>query len=58
MNRIIRFILFAASILVPSLVAANEHVVTNLIYSEKGLAGKQVMTKVSDNEYLGLLDIR
>ena len=40
------------------LVNANEKEVTNLIYTEKGLAGKQIMTKVSDTEYKGSLDVR
>jgi imidazolonepropionase-like amidohydrolase len=32
--------------------------VTNLIYTEKGFAGKQIMTKISETQYQGSLDVR
>ncbi len=58
MKNIVLFIILLCSILLSELVDANDKVVTNLIYTEKGLAGKQIMTTVSDTQYLGSLDVR
>lgn len=44
--------------MVSTVVFANNTSITNLVYSEKGLAGKQIMTKISDTQYSGSLDLR
>jgi len=44
--------------MVSAVVFANNTSITNLVYSEKGLAGKQTMTKISDTQYRGSLDLR
>lgn len=38
-------------------IQAKSKTIINQIYSEKGLAGKQVMTQISENEYLGSLEL-
>ena len=46
------------SLIISQIVFADQQEVTNLIYTEKGLAGKQVMTKISATQYQGMLDVR
>ncbi len=58
MNRPLLQYLFALPLITSFVTFANNTSVTNLVYSEKGLAGKQVMTKLSDTEYQGSLDLR
>ena len=58
MKNIVLFTVFLFSLLLSGWVDAKDKVVTNLIYTEKGLAGKQIMTKVSDTQYQGSLDVR
>ncbi|AAZ28586.1 amidohydrolase family protein [Colwellia psychrerythraea] len=58
MNWSLLRLLLALSSMVSALVFANNTSITNLVYSEKGLAGKQIMTKVSDTQYHGSLDLR
>ncbi|TWX64760.1 amidohydrolase family protein [Colwellia demingiae] len=58
MNWSLLRLLFALSSMVSAVVFANNTSITNLVYSEKGLAGKQIMTKVSDTQYRGSLDLR
>lgn len=58
MNWSLLRLLFALSSMVSAVVFANNTSITNLVYSEKGLAGKQIMTKVSDTQYSGSLDLR
>jgi hypothetical protein len=43
--------------LLPFGLNAKQKTITNQIYSEKGLAGKQVMTQISDTEYIGSLEL-
>ncbi|WP_286263139.1 amidohydrolase family protein [Thalassotalea atypica] len=45
-------------LLIAPLVIAAEQSVTNIIYTEKGLAGKQVMKKLSNTEYEANIDVR
>ena len=45
-------------LLVSISISAKEKSITNVIYSEKGLAGKQIMTQLSDSKYKGSLDLR
>ena len=58
MNWSLLRLLFALSSMVSAVVFANNTSITNLVYSEKGLAGKQIMTKVSGTQYHGSLDLR
>lgn len=58
MNWSLLRLLLALSSMVSAVVFANNTSITNLVYSEKGLAGKQIMTKVSDTQYHGSLDLR
>ena len=58
MNWSLLRLLFALSSMVSTVVFANNTSITNLVYSEKGLAGKQIMTKISDTQYSGSLDLR
>lgn len=58
MNRSLIQLFLALPLMTSAVVFANSSSVTNLVYSEKGLAGKQIMTKVSDTQYLGSLDLR
>lgn len=51
-------LLIVAHSLISFHLAAKEKTITNVIYSEKGLAGKQIMTQLSDSEYIGSLDLR
>lgn len=58
MNWSLLRLLFALSSMVSAVVFANNTSFTNLVYSEKGLAGKQIMTKISETQYRGSLDLR
>jgi imidazolonepropionase-like amidohydrolase len=58
MNRSLIQLFLALPLMTSAVVFANSSSVTNLVYSEKGLAGKQIMTKVSDTQYRGSLDLR
>lgn len=58
MNKSILPLLLALPLITSTVVFAKSSSITNLVYSEKGLAGKQLMTKVSESEYHGSLDIR
>lgn len=53
----LRALTAATCLLLSANVLAKSNSTTNLIYTEKGLAGKQVVIQESDNQFKGTLDV-